>query len=239
MISLTGMILKMRYCVCGAGRLRGRGTSVPCQGYGAWKLLGSEGASYLTKNGKQGCLRLLEHPSVPRMVDYVETWRALLSCDGVLSGVKSLGQLQRVGHVFTAEEILSYSDTVLQVLEYLHNQKPPIYYGDLKPDNLMLSETGRLYLVDFGSAVLGFGNEPRICMGTEGFAAPEQYQGKVSERSVIFLLLEKPSALWPGKTGGEFCGRFRGCGCLCIAVCSRRKKNVCKVRHRQRKCFLT
>lgn len=31
-----------------------------------------------------------------------------------------------------------------------------------------------------------------------------------SVKEVIFLLLEKPSALWPGETGGEFCGRFRG-----------------------------
>lgn len=47
MISLTGMILKMRYCVVEEIGLRGRGTSVPCQGYGAWKLLGSEGTSHL------------------------------------------------------------------------------------------------------------------------------------------------------------------------------------------------
>lgn len=55
------------------------------------------------------------------------------------------------------DELLSHGDTVLAVLEYLHGQKPPVYYGDLKPDNLMLSDSGKLYLVDFGSAVFGFG----------------------------------------------------------------------------------
>lgn len=53
MISLTGMILKMRYCVVEEIGLRGRGTSVPCQGYGAWKLLGSEGTSHLQKKGSK------------------------------------------------------------------------------------------------------------------------------------------------------------------------------------------
>ena len=124
-----------------------------------------------------------------------------------------------MGHVFTAEEILSYSDTVLQVLEYLHNQKPPIYYGDLKPDNLMLSETGRLYLVDFGSAVLGFGNEPRICMGTEGFAAPEQYQGKVSERSDLFALGKTIRSL-AGQNWGRIFVEDSGAVAVCASLCA-------------------
>ena len=50
---------------------------------------------------------------------------------------------------FAVDELLSHGDTVLAVLEYLHGQKPPVYYGDLKPDNLMLSDSGKLYLVDF------------------------------------------------------------------------------------------
>lgn len=70
---------------------------------------------------------------------------------------KSLGQMLKEGHVFAVDELLSHGDTVLAVLEYLHGQKPPVYYGDLKPDNLMLSDSGKLYLVDFGSAVFGFG----------------------------------------------------------------------------------
>ena len=43
---------------------------------------------------------------------------------------------------------------MLAVLEYLHGQKPPVYYGDLKPDNLMLSDSGKLYLVDLGARCL-------------------------------------------------------------------------------------
>ena len=199
MISLTGMILKMRYCVVEEIGSGGEGhlylaRDMELGNYWAVKELP------ISKKREAKLLRLLEHPFVPRMVDYIETEEACYLVMEFIRG-KSLGQLQRVGHVFTAEEILSYSDTVLQVLEYLHNQKPPIYYGDLKPDNLMLSETGRLYLVDFGSAVLGFGNEPRICMGTEGFAAPEQYQGKVSERSDLFAL---------GKTIRSLAGRNWG-----------------------------
>lgn len=193
------MVLKMRYCVVEEIGSGGEGhlylaRDMELGNYWAVKELS------LSKKREAKLLCLMEHPSVPRMVDYIETEEACYLVMEFIRG-KSLGQLQREGHPFTAEEILGYSDTVLQVLEYLHNQKPPIYYGDLKPDNLMLSEAGRLYLVDFGSAVLGFGNEPRICMGTEGFAAPEQYQGKISEKSDLFAL---------GKTIRSLAGRNWG-----------------------------
>lgn len=67
--------------------------------------------------------------------------------------------------------------------EYLHSRKPAVCYGDLKPDNLMLSENGHLYLVDLGSAMLNYERKGRICEGTKGYAAPEQYQGRVSPAS--------------------------------------------------------
>lgn len=206
-IGLTGMILKMRYCIVEEIGSGGEGhlylaRDMELGNYWAVKELP------ISKKREAKLLRLLEHPSIPRMVDYIETEEACYLVMEFIRG-KSLGQLQREGHVFTAEEILNYGETVLQVLEYLHSQKPAIYYGDLKPDNLMLSETGRLYLVDFGSAVLGFGNEPRICMGTEGFAAPEQYQGKVSERSDLFALGKTMRSL-AGRNWGEILWKIPG-----------------------------
>lgn len=198
-ISLTGMILKMRYCIVeeigsgGEGHLY-MARDMELGGYWAIKELP------ISKKREAKLLRLLEHPSIPKMIDYIETEEACYLVMEFIRG-KSLGQLQREGHIFSAEEILRYGDTILQVLEYLHRQKPPVYYGDLKPDNLMLGESGVLYLVDFGSAVLGFGNEPRICMGTRGFAAPEQYEGRVGESSDLYAF---------GKTLRSLAGRNWG-----------------------------
>ena len=139
-------------------------------------------------------MRFLEHPAIPKIVDYVEEEEFCYLIMEYIRG-KSLGQMLKEGHVFAADELLSYGDTVLAVLEYLHGQKPPVYYGDLKPDNLMLSDSGKLYLVDFGSAVFGFGENQRICMGTEGFAAPEQYEGKVNSSSDLYALGKTLQAL--------------------------------------------
>ena len=199
MINLTGMILKMRYCVLeelGAG---GEGHLYLARDmelgiYRAIKELP------ISKKREARLLRLLEHPSIPGMIDYVENDEYCYLVMEYIHG-KSLAQMQREGHIFQTEEILEYIEEIIQVLGYLHKQKPPVFYGDLKPENLMLSETGKLYLVDFGSAVFGYSDSQKICMGTDGFAAPEQYAGKMNETSDIYALGRTVQSLmgkrWP------------------------------------------
>ena len=123
------------------------------------------------------------------MIDYTEQNDHCYLVMEYIRG-KSLGQYLNEGRIFSGEEILSIAGTVLQILKYLHSRKPAVYYGDLKPDNLMLTESGRLYLVDFGSAVLGYERQSFYCLGTEGYAAPEQYQGGLF-LPVTFMLWEK------------------------------------------------
>ena len=66
------------------------------------------------------------------------------------------GECLRGGKHFSINEIVKYGMEISEVFSYFHGQKPPVYYGDLKPDNLMLGENGRLYLVDLGCAVNGY-----------------------------------------------------------------------------------
>lgn len=71
------------------------------------------------------------------------------------------------------------------VLAYLHDREPKILHLDLKPDNILVNN-GKLYLIDFGSAVEGAGRREGGLTGTPGFAAPECYQGEAREQSDIF-----------------------------------------------------
>ena len=98
---------------------------------------------------------------------------------------QSLGELLRSGKRFSLREILALGKEIARVLEYLHSRKPSVCYGDLKPDNLMFSETGHLYLIDLGSAMFDHGKRKQICEGTKGYAAPEQYQGYLRPGSDI------------------------------------------------------
>lgn len=80
------------------------------------------------------------------------------------------------------------------VLEYLHTLKEnPIVFLDLKPDNVMLTDSGRVKLIDFGIAKECRRGKKQDSMniGSRGFAAPEQYSGGSNiydERTDIYSL---------------------------------------------------
>lgn len=185
-IDLTGKILKNRYCIISQiGK-------------------GGEGNTYLARDMELGTfwavkqlpvsmkkeaklLRQLEHPSFPRMTDYIEEDKYCYLVMEYIRG-KSLEAYLKEENSLSLSEILTITKTVLKILEYLHSQKPPIYYGDLKPDNLMLDKNGKIYLVDFGSAMYSYSTARKNTKGTRGYAAPEQYEGIVTSASDFFAL---------------------------------------------------
>ena len=186
MICLIGTVLKERYCV------------IERIGHGGG------GSLYLAKDMELGIFRAvkeiplakkkeamlmqrLEHPAIPKIVDYMETEEYCYLIMEYIKG-QSLEELLCSGKIFSIQETLIRGKEIARVLGYLHSRKPPVCYGDLKPDNLMISETGHLYLVDLGSAMSDHGKRKQICEGTKGYAAPEQYQGYLRPGSDIYAL---------------------------------------------------
>lgn len=197
-IELIGIILKGRYCIVDRIGKGGQGAlylarDIDLGIYRAVKELPLE------RKKEAGFLRLLDHPSLPRMIDYTEQKDRCFLVMEYIQG-KSLRQHLEEGRIFSAEEIISMGRRILDILSYLHSRKPAVYYGDLKPENLMLTDNGTLYLIDFGSAVLGYDRQKTMCYGTKGYAAPEQYQGIIKETSDIYAF---------GKTLESLCGKSR------------------------------
>ncbi len=75
------------------------------------------------------------------------------------------------------KEVLNIGIQLCKVLDYLHRQQPPIIFRDVKPDNIMRTPLGRLYLIDFGIARRFAAGQSRDTgpLGSPGYAAPEQY----------------------------------------------------------------
>src|SRR5581483_10636762 len=89
-------------------------------------------------------------------------------------------------------EALNYAIQLCDVLDYLHKQRPPVVFRDLKPSNILLSPDGRVMLVDFGIARYfkeGQNNDTTE-FGSPGYAPPEQYQGgsQTDGRSDLYSL---------------------------------------------------
>ncbi|HKA20474.1 MAG TPA: protein kinase [Blastocatellia bacterium] len=135
-------------------------------------------------------LAQLDHPSIPTVFDYfIETGRYYLVMRWIGGG--DLAEQMRVrGGIVDETTVCKWAVQICDVLHYIHTQKPPIIYRDLKPANLMLDDkTERVMLVDFGIARIVRPTEKGVtAIGTMGYAPPELFAGKVEPRSDIYSL---------------------------------------------------
>lgn len=130
----------------------------------------------------------LKHNAIPEVYDrFTETNRHYLVME-YINGTDLEVRINDQGEPFDEKTVIGWAIQVCDVLSYLHHQKPPIIYRDLKPANLILTDFGKIYLVDFGIARF-FNPQARGTMiGTQGYAPPEQYRGQVEPRSDIYAL---------------------------------------------------
>jgi serine/threonine protein kinase, bacterial len=135
-------------------------------------------------------LAQLDHPSIPTVFDYfIETGRYYLVMRWIGGG--DLAEQMRIrGGVVDEATVCKWAVQICDVMHYIHTQKPPIIYRDLKPANLMLDDkTERVMLVDFGIARIVRPTEKGVtAIGTMGYAPPELFAGKVEARSDIYSL---------------------------------------------------
>ncbi|MFL6215753.1 MAG: protein kinase domain-containing protein [Blastocatellia bacterium] len=106
-------------------------------------------------------------------------------------GGGDLAEQMRVrGGIVDEAVVTKWAIQICDVLHYIHSQKPPIIYRDLKPANLMIDDkSGRVMLVDFGIARIVRPTEKGVtAIGTMGYAPPELFAGKVEPRSDIYSL---------------------------------------------------
>lgn len=136
-------------------------------------------------------LSRLKHPNMPAFTDFFTEGERYFLVMEFVNG-NTLEELLEANHgPFSEQRILGWARQLCDVLEYLHNQQPPVIFRDLKPGNIMLTEGGRIKLIDFGIARLfrRSGFQDTQLLGTPGFAPPEQYgSAQTDERSDIYSL---------------------------------------------------
>ncbi|KAK8830358.1 hypothetical protein WA577_006044 [Blastocystis sp. JDR] len=100
----------------------------------------------------------------------------------------SIGSYLRNGNQFTEDELREIASCCLLGMDYLHRRK--IIHRDIKPDNLLISETGVIKLSDFGLAVQLNHSCSKNSMqcGTVLYMAPEVFDGKTVLKSDVWSL---------------------------------------------------
>jgi eukaryotic-like serine/threonine-protein kinase len=138
-------------------------------------------------------LASLEHASIPTIYDYFydETASRFYLVMKYISGGDCLARLRNApGNRIDELTVSDWGMQAADVLDYLHNRRPPIIYRDLKPANLMIDgNTGRVMLIDFGIARWVAPQEKGVtAVGTMGYAPPELFSGKAEPRTDIYSL---------------------------------------------------
>lgn len=133
-------------------------------------------------------LSSMHHEGIPEVYDrFSEGNRHYLVME-YIQGIDLEQKLDQATEPFEEKAVLNWAIQICDILSYLHNQKPPIIYRDMKPANLILTKTGKIYMVDFGIARFFNPIKKGTMVGTQGYAPPEQYRGLMEPRSDLFAL---------------------------------------------------
>lgn len=199
----TGSLVKGRYEV----------TGLLAHGGMSWVYLAQDcltGASLVIKEAmrRQACndeimeqslileghlLKDLDNPHLPKIYEVVEEDQQILIVMDYVEG-QSLDQILDQYGPLPPEMAIDCGLQICDVFAYLHSQSPPIIYRDMKPANVILQPDGMVKMIDFGTARTWKGDQERdsdtMLIGTEGFAAPEQFGGlgESDARTDIFCL---------------------------------------------------
>ena len=153
-------------------------------------------------------LKQLDHPNLPEIVDIIMGENAFYIVMEYIQG-KTLREIVEERGKVEEKQAVEWGRQICDVLFYLHTRKPPVIYRDLKPSNLMQKPDGRIVLIDFGTAKeYAADREDTVCLGTRGYAAPEQYdqRARIDVRTDIYCLGATLCHLVTGEIPAAVCG---------------------------------
>lgn len=131
----------------------------------------------------------LNHPVIVKIYDYEEKKGVL----GLFKSVEGCLLMEYIkGKTVDEVEMPEMKQLVLIFIQVAsamaHMHRRGVYHGDLKPSNIMLTDTGKVKLIDLGTCWIKGEKKNRI-QGTPQYMAPEQMSEKVvNERTDVYNL---------------------------------------------------
>jgi len=95
----------------------------------------------------------LDHPLIPNVTDHFQEGSRYFMVQEYVEGENLEERMDRVNQPMKEREALGYASEVLDILDYLSQETPPIVHRDIKPANIIIgTKDKRAHLVDFGIA---------------------------------------------------------------------------------------
>lgn len=119
-------------------------------------------------------LTRLRHPNiVPVLTAFRAHGTAYYVMDYI--GGKPLHEAAPRPRDITEQYLLSILSPLLSALHYLHTLPEPLLHRDIKPNNILVANTGTPILIDFGAARSTVSTHTHTKVGTPGYSPPEQW----------------------------------------------------------------
>jgi serine/threonine protein kinase len=139
-------------------------------------------------------LAQLNHPQIPKYLEYfhvdTDKDRVFYIVQQLAPG-KPLNEWVKDGWCASEAEIKNIIKQLLDILQYLQTNTPPLIHRDIKPQNIIRNSDGQIFLVDFGSVQNIYHDtimRSSTVMGTYGYMAPEQFRGQVVPATDLYSL---------------------------------------------------
>ncbi len=148
-------------------------------------------------------LSTLSHPHLPKIYGHftdASHWYLVMQ---YIKGQTLEEYLRKSRHGYLpTSQVLKIGLALTDVLGYLHSRRPPVIFRDLKPANILLTNSGHVYLIDFGIARRFAPEKAKDTgpLGSPGYAAPEQYgRAQTDARTDIYALGATLRTLFTGR----------------------------------------
>lgn len=117
-------------------------------------------------------LKNLRHRYLPQVYDFIQMENEVYTVIDYIDGNSLLEYIQ-AGIRFDEAQTIKWLKQLLEALDYLHSQNPPIIHSDIKPSNIMVDTNGDICLIDFNIS-FDENDRKKISGYSEGYASPEQ-----------------------------------------------------------------
>lgn len=118
----------------------------------------------------------LSHPGIVAVYDYGEAADVAFIAMEFVEGNSLRAYFSRDTH-FEERDVVSLMAQLLDALQHAHEQG--VWHRDVKPANIIIMNSGKLKVADFGIARIDSSSLTQVgaVMGSPGYMAPEQYKG--------------------------------------------------------------